>query len=382
MKSDKSVLVAVLSGIAWGITATGCGQATATDPQAGAPPAPRIVPFQDAAVFSVENPAQFPLAAATERPTRSELVVTGTVNADVSRQVPVPSLASGRIVEIHARLGDRVAKGDLLFKVRSADIAGAFSTYLQAVKNEELTKLQLNRANMLFDNGSLPRSSLEIAQNAEDNNLVVLSTAKEQLGLLGVDAGKPTGIVNVYAPVGGTITDQQIANESAVQAYASPPPFTISDLSSVWLVCDVYENDLPQVRLGDTADITLNAYPDRTFKGKVSNILPGLDPTIRTAKVRIEVANPGIMKVAMFARATFHGQTTEMHTIVPASAVLHMHDRDFVYIPAPGNKFRRIEVTGGELLNDNVKLQEIKSGLTPGQQVVTNALVLDHVLGQ
>jgi cobalt-zinc-cadmium efflux system membrane fusion protein len=136
------------------------------------------------------------------------------------------------------------------------------------------------------------------------------------------------------------------------------------------------------VRIGDIADITLNAYPDRKFKGKVSNIGSILDPNIRTAKVRIEVDNPGIMRLGMFVRATFRGQTTEMHTIVPASAILHVHDRDFVYVPAPGNKFRRVEVIGGDLLSDNVNLQEIKSGLQPGQQVVTNALILDHVLAQ
>jgi cobalt-zinc-cadmium efflux system membrane fusion protein len=89
------------------------------------------------------------------------------------------------------------------------------------------------------------------------------------------------------------------------------------------------------------------------------------------------------MRLGMFVRATFRGQTSEMHTIVPASAVMHVHDRDFVYVPAPpGNRFRRVEVVSGDLLQDNLSLQEISSGLTPGQQVVTNALVLDHVLAQ
>ena len=183
-------------------------------------------------------------------------------------------------------------------------------------------------------------------------------------------------------PTSGVITDQEVTNAALVQAYASPSPFTISDLSSVWIVCDVYENDLPNVRIGDTAEITLNAYPDRVFKGKVSNIGTILDPNIRTAKVRIEVQNPGMMRLGMFVRATFRGQTTEMHTIVPASAVLHMHDRDFVFVPAPGNKFRRVEVVEWRPAADNTNLQEIKSGLKPGQQVVTNALVLDHVLAQ
>ena len=377
-------------------TLTGCSKVHADDASAGLPPAPKVVPFGDAALFSVDHPEQFPVTAATEHPTTSELVVTGTVTPDVSKQVPVPSLATGRIMEINARLGDEVTKGQLLFKVRSTDIAGAYSNYRQAVKNEQLAvdnerlaTIQLDRAKVLFENGAIPKSGLEIALNAEvgtqtalEDAKIVTETAKEQLGLLGVDPDHPTGIVNVYAPVAGTITDQQITNQSAVQSYNTPTPFTISDLSSVWVICDVYENDLATVKTGDPADITLNAYPDRKFKGKVSNLLPILDPNIRTGKVRVEVQNPGIMRVGMFVTATFRGLTTEMHTIVPASAVMHMHDRDFVYEPAPGRKFRRVEVVSGDVLNDNTNLQEVRSGLKPGDQVITNALVLDHVLAQ
>jgi cobalt-zinc-cadmium efflux system membrane fusion protein len=209
-----------------------------------------------------------------------------------------------------------------------------------------------------------------------------VETAAEHLRLLGNDPDKMNLAVDIFAPVSGVITDQQVTTGSLVQAYNTPYPFTISDLSATWVVCDVYENDLANVRLGDAANITLNAYPDRKFQGKVSNIGSILDPNLRTAKVRIEVQNPGIMRIGMFVRATFHGQSTEMHTIVPASAILHMHDRDFVYVPAPDRKFRRVEVVGGDVLTDNVTLQEVTSGLQPGQQVVTNALVLDHVLAQ
>jgi cobalt-zinc-cadmium efflux system membrane fusion protein len=173
-----------------------------------------------------------------------------------------------------------------------------------------------------------------------------------------------------------------VTSSSAIQAFNTPSPFTISDLSSVWVVCDVYENDLANVRLGDAAEIRLNAYPDRMFRGRVSNIGSIMDPNIRTAKVRMEVQNPGNMRLGMFVKATFRGQTREMHTIVPASAVLHMHDRDYVFVPAPDHKFRRVQVVSGDLLPDDVNMQEIKSGLAPGQQVVTNALVLDHVLSQ
>ena len=352
------------------------------DPAAEAPPPANVVPGVDLTLFTVDHPEQFPLAAATAHPTTSELVVTGAVTPDVSRNVPVVSLASGRVVAIHARLGDTVKKGQLLLTIRSDDVAGGFDAYRKAVADELLARKQLNRAVDLYAHGAIAEQDLEVAQDTADDAKVTLETATEHLRLLGNDPDKPMGIVDIVAPITGVITDQEVTNAATVQAYSSPSPFTISDVSSVWIVCDVYENDMANVRLGDTAEITLNAYPDRPFKGRVSNIGMILDPSIRTAKVRIEVQNPGIMRLGMFAKATFRGQTTEMHTVVPASAVLHMHDRDFVFVPAPDKKFRRLEVVSGDLLPDNTSLQEIKSGLKPGQQVVTNALVLDHVLAQ
>jgi cobalt-zinc-cadmium efflux system membrane fusion protein len=330
--------------------------------------------------FKVEHPEQFQLATAGEHTAAPELSVTGVVSPDVSKQVPVPSLATGRIVEIDAQLGDAVTKGQLLFKVRSSDIAGAYSNYRQAVKNEELTKLQLTRANALLEHGAIPKSGQEVAQNAEDDNIVVLDTAKEQLGLLGVDPDKPTGIVSVYAPVAGTITDQQITNQSAVQSYASPTPFTISDMSKVWVICDVWENNMSQVRIGEYADIRLVAYPNLALKARISNILPIIDPTIRTAKVRLQIDNPGMMRIGMFVTAIFHGETMQRIATVPATAILHLHDRDWVYSPLGNGRFRRLEVTAGNMLPGN--LQEVTSGVKPGDQFVLNALVFQNTVEQ
>jgi cobalt-zinc-cadmium efflux system membrane fusion protein len=352
------------------------------DPAAEAPPRANIVPAMDPGLFTVDRPEQFPLAAATERPSTSELVVTGAVTPDIARNVPVASLASGRVVGIHARLGDTVEKGQLLLTIRSDDVSGGFSDYRKAVADEVLARAQLERATDLYKHGAMALNDQQVAQDTEDKAKVDLETTAEHLRLLGNDPDKPARMVDIVAPVSGVITDQQVVNAAAVQAFSTPSPFTISDLSSVWVVCDVYENDLANVRMGDTAEIILNAYPDRMFKGRVSNISAILDPSIRTAKVRIEVQNPGMMRLGMFVRATFHGRTREMHTIVPASAVLRMRDRDFVFVPAPDKKFRRVEVVSGEVLTENTNLQEIKSGLKPGQQVVTNALVLHHVLAQ
>lgn len=240
--------------------------------------------------------------------------------------------------------------------------------------------MQLDRANVLFEHGAIPKSAQEIAQNAEDDNLVVLETAKEQLGLLGVDPDHPTGIVDVFAPVSGTITDQEITNQSAVQSYTAPNPFTISDLSHVWIICDVWENNMSQVHIGEYADVHLVAYPNRILKAKISNILPIIDPNIRTAKVRLEVENPGLMRIGMFVTATFHGETMEKHATVPATAILHLHDREWVYAPLGNGRFRRQEVVAGNMLPDNT--QEVVSGLKPGDQVVTRALVFQNTVEQ
>jgi len=371
----------VLCAVSLVLALAGCSRARGDATAAEAPPPANVVTVAEPNLFTVDHPEQFPLAAATERPTTSELVVTGTVTPDIARNVPVISLATGKVVAIHARLGDVVKKGQLLLTVRSDDVAGGFSDYRKAVSAEALTRVQLERVQDLYKHGANSLNDLQVAEDAERRAQIDVETTEEHLRLQGSDPDHPKMMVDLYAPVSGVITDQQVTNAAGVQALGTNP-FTISDLSTVWVVCDVYENDLPNVKLGDTAEISLNAYPDHIFKGKVSNIGAILDPSIRTAKVRIEVQNPGMMRVGMFARATFRGQTTEMHTIVPASAVMHMHDRDFVFVPAPDKKFRRLEVVSGDLLPTNMNLQEIKSGLKPGQQVVTNALVLDHVLAQ
>ncbi len=355
-------------------------EAKKPDPADTAPPPAKVEQDLDANNFQVDHPERFPLAVATEHMSSPEVTATGTISPDVSRQVPVPSLASGRVVEIHARLGDTVQKGQLLFRVRSTDIASAYSDYQKAVKNEQLARIQLDRQQLLYSNGAVAKSAVEIAQNSEDNAKVDVETTREHLRILGADPEHPTGIVDVFSPVAGVITDQQITEASGVQALTPPNPFTISDISHVWVVCDVYENNLAQVRLGEYADVRLNAFPDRVFRGRVSNIGQILDPNLHTAKVRLEIENPGLMRFGMFVTATFHGMEAERHAAVPATAILHLHDRDWVYIPTSEGHFRRNEVVAGGMLPGN--MQDVKSGLKPGDKVVANALVLQSTVEQ
>jgi cobalt-zinc-cadmium efflux system membrane fusion protein len=360
----------------------GCARGHAQEGDDG--PVPTAIEREEAGgIAKVDHPEQFPLAAAEQYEARSALSVTGVVTNDVSRAIPVMSMASGRAIDLRVRLGDQVRQGELLMRVRSPDISAAFSDYRHATVDEVLARAQLDRSKRLYDRGAIAQKDLEVAQDAEDKAVVDVQTAEEHLKVLGVDPSKPPvdiSIVEVLAPVSGVITEQNVTNAAGVRSLDTTNIFTISDLSHVWVVCDVYENDLPSVHIGDSAEVRLNAYPDRMLTGRVSNVLPVLDPSIRTAKVRIEMENPGFMRLGMFATAIFRGQTMEMHTTVPASAIVHMHDRDWVYVPAPGDTFRRIEVVGGDALPGGK--QEVRSGITPGQQVVSNALVLERTIDQ
>jgi len=361
------------------LSLVGCKEGKA-DLKAEAPPQVTVVPDMDANNFKVDHPDQFPLATAVEHTAAPELNVTGVVQPDIARAIPAISIATGRVVEIHARLGDTVKKGQLLLKVRSNDVNTAFQAYQHAENDERLARVQLERTKILFDNGATSKSALEQAETAEQDAKVDLDTATEQLHLLGVDKNHPSGIVDVVAPISGVITDQQVTNAAGVQGLSGPNPFTISDLSYVWIICDVYENDLDAVHVGETADIHLNAYPNKVLKARIDNILPTLDPTIRTAKVRLEVANPGLMRIGMFTTATFFGKKAETRAAVPASAILHIHDRDWVFVPTGNGTFKRLEVTAGAMLPG--KMQEIASGLNPGAQVVENALVMQNTVEQ
>ena len=376
-KDMKRIAVGVLVFAALAIPLAGfmgC-KVKEADAAAEAPPPAKVVGDVDVANWAVADPSKYPLVAAQEYDAPAKLLVTGMVNPDIARTVPVISMATGRVVEIKARLGDEVKKGQVLLRVRSDDIFGGFATYQSAVADEVLAKAQWERSQELYKHGAIALNDLQIADDTEQKAKIAVEVAAEHLKLLGSTVDHPSGIVDLVAPVSGVITDQQVTNAAGVQSLGTNP-FTISDLTYVWVVCDVYENDIPNVRLGDSAEVRLNAMPDLVLKGVVSNIGPVLDPNIRTAKVRIEVRNPGSLRIGMFATATFQSLKKEAHTTVPSSAILRLHDRDWVYIPVPGNKFHRVEVVAGDSLPHD--MQELKAGLKAGQQVVLNPLALQN----
>jgi membrane fusion protein, heavy metal efflux system len=350
------------------------------NPAEGAPPPAQVLENGNGSVVTVENADQFQVVSADQIEAPDKLNVTGAVNPDISREVPVISLASGRVVDIKARLDDNVKKGDLLLRVQSPDITNAFDTYLKARNDEQLANKAYVRAQDLYAHGAISLGALEQAEDTENDAKADLTAAEQQLDTLGVKKDHPSSIVPVYAPISGVIVAQNVTNAAAtgVTYSGSSTAFTIADLSVVWVICDVYENDLPKLQLGQLAQIRLDAYPDKVLTGHVSDIGPVLDPTIRTAKVRIEVPNPGILKLGMFVTATLESKTLHEYALVPPSAILHLHDRDWVFVPAGGKQFKRVEVTVGNIFPGNK--QQILSGIAPGQKVVGEVLQLENTL--
>jgi membrane fusion protein, heavy metal efflux system len=362
---------------------SGCGPragASETAPDLVLPPVV-VEHVANEGMATVEHPDQFPLVVAGERIKAAELSVTGAVSPDVARNIPVISLASGRVVEIHARIGDTVTRGQLLMRVQSVDVSQAFSDYRQAVADEQLATSQFSRARLLYDKGAIAQKDLDIAENAEVKAKVTVTNAMERLRVLGADIAHPSSLIDIYAPVTGIVTEQNVTAAAGVKTLDnSPNLFTIADTSKVWIIFDVYENDLAQIQMGEYADIHLNAYPNRVLKGRITNIGTIMDPSIRTAKVRLEVDNPGMLRFGMFVTATFHSLNSQKRTTVPAAAILHLHDRDWVYVSVNDGKFKRVEVVAGEMLSPN--MQEIISGIQPGEKVVAKALVLQNTTEQ
>jgi cobalt-zinc-cadmium efflux system membrane fusion protein len=329
----------------------------------------------DTNIIEVERPADFQLVAVSDQQVQDQLHVAGSVTPDVSRTVPVVSMASGRVVEIKARLGDQVKKGQPLLTLNSSDLAAAFSDYQKFGADEVLAKRQLERSQFLYSHGAIAQRDLEAAEDADKKAKVDTATAAERIRLLGGEISHPTSLIELVAPISGVIVEQNVTGAAGVKSLDnSPNLFTIADLSTVWVLGDVYENDLAKVRLGQPAEVRFNAFPDRVFRGRVSNIGQILDANTRAAHVRLEIDNAsGILRPNMFGTVTFFAPG-KLTPAVPAAAVLRLHDKSWVFVPSGTNRFKRQEVQPGVVLPGG--MQEILSGVKSGDRVVGNALAL------
>ncbi len=355
-----------------GLCITSCSHQT-VDAKGGEPL--KIEDAPDANIISMDHPEQFPVVAVEMRKAPDQLTVNGVVAPDVSRNVPVSALSGGRVTgEVKSWLGDYVEKGQLLATLTSPDLSAAISDHRKALADEVLARRQLERAQLLYERGALAQKDLQVAEDVDAKAKVDVQASADRIRILGGALNKLTPIIEVRAPVSGTVIEQNVTTAAGVKSLDnSPNLFTIADLSRVWMLCDVYENNLSQVHLNDRASVQLNAYPDRKIEGRIGNISSILDPTTRTAKVRVDLPNPGgLMKPNMFGNVQFVSQSSTSRLSVPVNAILRLQDRDWVFVKLDAKQFRRTEVQALPATADG--FEQILSGVNIGEQVAANAL--------
>lgn len=328
-------------------------------------------------LFSVPSDQQSHIQVLTVEPatlTRS-LRLTGAVAYNSFHTTPVITQVSGPVSRVVVFPGQNVHQGEPMLYVASPDFSQLRTNYLKAKDAYALAQKAFARAKDLYDHHAIAEQALEQAESAEvqaGGDLVSAQSALKVLGITDPDElvrTPPTYEVPVKAPISGLVVEQDVAVGQLIQP-AATQCFMISDVNTVWVLVNVYQKDLPYVRVGDTVAIQTDAYPD-VFHGRISYVAASLDPNTRTLQARIETNNPGAkLKKDMYVTATVNAGEIKNAIVLPDAAVLRDNENQpFVYIATTADQFGRRPVTLGQSVNGKT---EIMSGLKAGDKVVGN----------
>jgi cobalt-zinc-cadmium efflux system membrane fusion protein len=311
----------------------------------------------------------------TQQSFRKTIAATGTVAFNQNKSTQVLSPISGPVARIVANIGSRVGRGEALALVASPDFAAAVSALRKAEATAKNARRIATLDEQLFKNDAIARRDLEQAQTDAINAESDRDAAVQQLRSLGVDSttigdieqNKPVENLGgvIRSPIAGTVVERLVSPGQLLQA--STPAFTVADLSSVWVMANVFEADLPSVRIGDAADVITGS--GQTLQGRVDYIAALVDPNTRAVSVRLDVPNPGeVLKRDLYVRVQIHSQVPANGILVPVSAVLRDDENlPFVFVAKPGGTFERRRVELASRIGDR---QEIRSGLAAGESIV------------
>jgi Cu(I)/Ag(I) efflux system membrane fusion protein len=291
-------------------------------------------------------------------PLNKEINAVGIVQYDQARQAKVTAWVAGRIDKLHVNsVGSYVSKGRPVAEIYSPDLVSAQQEYLLALKSREQ-----------FKNSPIQA----IAQGGEG----LVASARQRLKLMGVrdeqvagleKAGQPNIRLSIYTPLSGVVIEKVVQEGQYVNV--GDTLFNIADLSRVWVEVEVYENEFPNIKMGQTVDLVSQSYPGTTFRGRVAFIYPFLDPKTRTVKARVELPNPGLkLKPDMFVNASIKVPLGSS-MVVPASAVMDTGQRQVVWVEMKPGMFEPRDVKVGSRVGDNI---QILSGLKAGEKVASS----------
>jgi len=301
------------------------------------------------------------------------LRLTGAVAYNAFRTTPVITQVSGPVSRVVVVPGQAVHQGEPMLYVSSPDYSQLRTNYLKAKDAHALAQMAYDRAKDLYDHGAIAQQNLEQAQSAEVQANGDLASAQAALKVLGITdpdsliKSPPSFEVPVKAPIGGLVVEQDVAVGQLIQP-GSTQCFVISDTNNVWVLVNIYQKDLPYIRVGETVAIQTDTYP-QVFHGRISYVAASLDPSTRTLQARIDTNNPGgKLKKDMYVVATVQAGTIPNAIALPDAAILRdSENQPFVYTAVAPNQFGRRSVTLGESLNGQT---EVTGGLKPGDQVI------------
>jgi cobalt-zinc-cadmium efflux system membrane fusion protein len=318
---------------------------------------------------------------AEQAPVMVDLILNGEVTANQDRTIEVLPRTAGIVREVIKNLGDRVTANEPLAIIESRELTDGVAAYLAAQSKSDLARNQAQRDENLWRQKIGSEQDYLTSKQAATAAEIDLRAAEQKLGLVGVDVGtiREHGVesvdpvrVPVLAPFDGTIIEKKVAIGDQVNDQT--PLFRIANLDKVWVIASVFEQDMGKVAVGQMATVTLRAYPDRTFQGKVTWVSEVLDEKTRTLSARVELDNSDrLLKPGSFARVVIKIPTNEKGVAVPASAIQHQKSESIVFVDAGDGRYERREVKLGDASQDAV---EVVDGLKPGETVVTDGSFL------
>ncbi len=348
---------------------TGCGNTSSPQPvsssQVGPSPGDFVLPAE---------PKGIAAAAVELRALPDYLEIAARLQADPTRVVRVFPPLGGRLLTVEVRPGDRVRQGQTLATLVSSELGAARADYQKARADAEVKEKGLRRSSLLYENQVLSEKEYQQAQAELEMAQAELERARARLHILGVDPESSSDEMRVRAPRTGAVLDVGAAPGELSKSLDSPAPLcTLADLSVIWAVGDVYEKDLASLKVGEPAEVVVNAYPGRKLRGAVAALSDVMDPVTRTLKVRVVLSNPGWrLKPEMFAAIRLM-RSVPQGIVIPASAVLREGSTASVFVEKSPGRFERRRVTLGRALDQQV---EVISGLKPGETVITEGALL------
>ena len=332
---------------------------------------------------SQELQPQIVVEAVQLKPITGDLSLPGKVQYSEDRYAKISSPVVGRVVEVRAKLGDKVAAGQVLLSIESADIGAAYSDFVKAESDLQLTKRNYELAKDLYETKALSKKDLVQAENDYLKAQAEFRRARGRLLALRVPAAeldKPrterliTSRFDLKSPLTGTVVERNVTVGLMVGADPTQMLYTIADLNVLQVVAEVYERDLSRVSKGTPVTVTVEAYPDETFSGTIVYVGDVVDPTTRTIKVRCNVTNHDLkLKPEMFARVRLKTGSSTPVLALPKQAVIEVGGQAFVFVQAADGRYVRRPVVTGTMSGDSI---EIREGLQAGERVVVKGALL------